>query len=764
MLARTLAFITGIYCLLQFPYLPSLWLLGLLPVSFVLSRYHFSFNLLFCLIFGFSWALVSAHLKMNDELNENIENETVFIKGEIASLPEFYDDHVRFLINIDEVSNLSGEQFTSPGLVRLSWYKNDAVLAPGESWQLKVKLKRPYSFMNSGGFDYEAWMMRQGIKATGYVKQDSQNKKLADTNHYVIERLRYQVAERLKSYIDKPLLGFVLALTLGDRSQLSPEQWQILHETGTSHLVAISGLHLGLIAGFIYFFSSFIWRRFYCLTQTMPAPMFASIMAFIGALIYALLAGFSLPTQRALIMIAVFLVAILNARRLLMTNVICIALVLVLLIDPFALIAADFYLSFFAVISILYLTRFRINLYHNVIRWVNLQCLLSLALLPILIFWFKQIPLYSVLANLVVIPVIGFLVLPLSLMALVFLFPSPVVSQYVYFLIEKINNYYWTYLEYLSELNNSVIPIAAPTFYSLLLVIVGVMILIMPKGLPARYLGFFFFLPLLFPVSKKLNNGEFEFNLLDVGQGLSAVVQTKEHVLVYDTGANYSPRFNIGDAVVKPYLREKGIKDISLLMISHGDNDHIGGAKAVINNFKVDKVLTSAPEKMKQRFSDQEINICHAGQHWQWDGVYFEILHPDENSHFDGNNGSCVLKVSSNTGSVLLTGDIEKEAEASLVKQYGNYLDVDALLVPHHGSKTSSTKAFISTVSPKYALIPAGYNNRFGFPKKDIMDRYDAEAVKTFISYETGEISFNFRDEGLQIDEFRTKNRRFWHH
>ncbi len=764
MLAGTLAFVAGIYCLMQLSYLPSLWLIALLPLAFFLARYFFTFRLVLFFFLGFCWALFCAQLKMSSVLDAEIEKADVLIKGVITSIPETSNGHVRFLIDVKEISALSGQSFVSPGIVRLSWYKHKSIPVPGEIWRLKVKLKRPYGFMNSGGFDYEAWMLRQGIKATGYVKFDKQNQRIGEVNSYFIQRLRHNIAYQLRSTLDKPLLGLVLALTLGDRSQLEAEQWQVLSQTGTNHLIAISGLHLSLVAGFIYFLARFIWSRVYFLTQRIPAPLFASIMAFLGAFIYALLAGFALPAQRALIMIAVFMIAMFSVRQVLVTNVICIALVLVLVLDPFAIIAVDFYLSFMAVIFILYISRFRISKHHHLTRWIRLQCLLSFALCPILIFWFKQIPLYSVLANLIAIPVIGFLVVPLTLIALVLMFPLPQFSQSLYELINKINEFQWSYLEFLSQQQNAIIPVAAPNLWSLLLAVIGVLILIMPKGLPARWLGLFFFMPLLFPLTEKFKQGEFEFVLLDVGQGLAAVIQTKEHTLVYDTGAQFSESFNIGDAVIKPYLREKGINQISTLLISHGDNDHIGGADAVIENFRINNILSSVPRSFAGQFSEEKLGYCYAGQKWHWDGVYFEILHPQEEDVFAGNNASCVLKVSSKQGSVLLTGDIEKEAEQSLIKRYNHELHADILLVPHHGSRTSSTEAFISAVLPKHAFISAGYRNRFGFPKKDIMRRYDVHGVKIFVSNKTGEISAKFRDEGLQIDEFRTKNSRFWHH
>ncbi len=764
MLAGTLAFTAGIYCLMQFSFLPSLWLLFFSLVFIIIYRYFYIFRISLFFILGFCWALLFAHLKISHTLDPEIENVDVFIKGVIIKIPETSDKYVRFLFKVEEISDLKGKSYISPGLVRLSWYKNQTIPVPGEKWQFKARLKQPYGFMNTGGFDYEAWMLRQGISATGYIKVDNQNKKTGEDNSYFIQKLRYNIAFRLKQILDKPFLGIVLALTLGDRSQLDSKQWQVLSQTGTSHLIAISGLHLSLVAGFIYFFSGLIWRQSFFLTQRIPASYIASMMAFIGAFVYALLAGFGLPTQRALIMIGAVLIATFSARQLLVINIICFALLIVLILDPFAVVSVDFYLSFMAVIFILYVSRFRINQYHDLTRWIRLQFLLSFALCPILIFWFKQIPFYSVFANLVAIPVVGFLVVPLNLIGLVLLFPLPDVAKNLFEIINTINGIQWSYLELLSDQNNSIIPIAVPNLWSLLLAIIGVLILIMPRGLPSRGIGCLFFLPLLFPMTEKLDSGEFDFNLLDVGQGLAAVIQTQEHALIFDSGAKFSERFNIGDAVIKPYLRQKGIERVSMLIISHADNDHIGGADAIINNFEIEQILTSVPAEFYQQSISGRVEACYSGQKWNWDGVSFEILHPAKASLFTGNNASCVLKVSSGTGAVLLTGDIEQEAEQSLINNYEKHLDADILLVPHHGSKTSSTKHFISAVSPKYAFISAGYRNRFGFPKKDIINRYDAHGVKTFVSNETGELTAKFRDEGLQIDEFRTKNRRFWHH
>lgn len=760
MLAWTLAFAAGIYCLLQFSIMPSLWVLLILPLLFLLNRYFSVFRLILLFCLGFSWALLRLGSDVSHSLNPDLESKVVQLTGSVISLPVIYDDHVQFLFDVNDVVDNKKHHFTSPGIIRLNWYKTKVIPAPGETWLLSAKLKRPYSFMNPGAFDYETWMMRQGIKATGYVKKSKTNQMLGESNGFFMQRLRYKLSQEIKNTIDKPLLGLVLALSLGDRSQLDPNQWRALTHTGTNHLIAISGLHLGLIAGLIYFLSQTIWRQFYFATQIIPAPIIASILAFVGAFFYAALAGFSLPTQRALIMIAVFLLGLLSSRRLLVSNVVCIAIVLILLLDPFSILAADFWLSFTAVTLILYITRYRHSNQSPLRRWLQLQCLLSLALAPFIIFWFKQFPLYSIFANLIAIPIIGFIVVPLVLLAMILLLPFPRRSEFIYDFVDKISNLHWSYLDFLSQQNSAIIPVAGTNKVSLIIAIIGIVILLMPKGLPGRWLGLLFLLPLLFPITISLKPGEFKFSLLDVGQGLSAVIQTSQKTLVYDAGARFSERFNIGDAVIKPYLRYKGTTQLDMLMISHGDNDHIGGAYSIIEQFKIDRVLSSVPEKLSISHAER----CHAGQKWLWDGVEFEVLHPSIESDFTGNNASCVLKVSSQHGSVLLTGDIEQAAEKSLINNMPEQIKVDILLAPHHGSKTSSSNEFIATIAPEYAVISAGYRNRFGFPKQDIMSRYEAHGVKTLVTFMTGEISMKFSAAGLIIEQFRSKNRRFWHH
>ncbi len=717
----------------------------LLLLGFIFSRYYSKLRLI--VLLGFSLLLIQS--SPTSPLDVTLSKREFIITGTVVSIPKTDQHKIQFLFKTDQ---LQADQM--PRIIRLNWYRTDHVLVPGEVWRLRVKVKKPYGFMNPGGFNYERWLLRQGITLVGSVKADEQNQRIGLASGYFIERLRYQIQQEMSQRVAQPLLGFALALSIGDRSKLNLKQSQTMQKTGTSHLVAISGLHLSFVAGIIFFLARFIVSRFCLITKRLPASLFASIISFGFVFFYAALAGFSLPTQRALIMIFAVLLAFLFGRQLKALNIVLVAAALIVVLDPLAIMAADFWLSFMAVMFILYITRYRIGNENRLMALLRLQLFLSLALSPLLAFWFMQVPLYSVFANLIVIPLMGLVILPLLFLALLLLLLVPEWATILYAMIAKINTFYWYYLDFLATQSHSIAEVAMPNLVTLCLGVIGVLILLMPKGLPARPLGIVFLLPLLIPIVDKPQINEFDFTLLDVGQGLAAVIQTNNNVLIYDTGVRFASGFNTGDAVLKPYLKYNGIKTISMLLLSHDNLDHIGGADALIGSFNIEQMISSPP----MQFGNHVTQSCHSGLKWQWDGVHFEILHPLRDTFFKGNNASCVLKVYSPHGAVLLTGDIEKEAEQRLLQRVPNQLKADVLVVPHHGSRTSSTLEFIKQVDPKYAFFASGYENQYGFPKHDIMQRYQSLGVQTRVSYQTGAISVQFRQGALKIEESRHSN------
>jgi competence protein ComEC len=567
--------------------------------------------------------------------------------------------------------------------------------------------------------------------------------------------VRQTIAEKLDSLpIQSQYIGIIKALTIGDKHDVTQQQWDVFRQTGTVHLLAISGLHIGLVSGLMYFIVLSIGAR---LSFTSP-QQFAAISAISVGLFYSALAGFSVPTQRSLLMLTIAMMAITWQRNVTATNTLALALVGVLLLDPLAVLSAGFWLSFLAVMLIVYslagrLGRARYGLSAIKIHWVT-----ALGLAPLLLYYFQQISVVSPLSNFFTVPVISFLVVPLCLLGVLLLFFLPTLANQLFVLIDTIIHYLWLVLIEMVELPYATIQSALPPFYSVPLALVGVFILLAPKGLPARWLGLVMLLPLSFVDLIKPDTGQVRFTLLDLGQGLSAVVETSTHTLLFDSGAKYSDRYDMGSAVIIPFLTHRGINEIDTFIISHADNDHIGGAESIIKHTKVKQILSSVPDALAQHAVEQ----CRAGQSWVWDQVSFEILSPIEGALDGENNNSCVLKVSSNYGSLLLTGDIEKPAEQWLLQSSTEALNSDILIAPHHGSKTSSTRPFLEQVNPQIILVPAGYKNKFSFPHQQVIERYDDLMIPWVNTADRGALIVDVSSSVLDIKSARSIQGKYW--
>ena len=759
MLAWMLAFAAGIYTVMQFPVLPSPLILWPWPVLIVCAWRLPWLRLPVCFCTGACWMILYGHMLLADSLPANLEQEDLLVEGRVVSLPESFDRYQRFRFLITHRHTEEGKRIPFRLNTRLNWYASPVAVMPGEYWRFTVRLRRPHGFMNPGGYDYEAWLLRQRIRALGYVREAASAKRLAVKSGAVTERLRFTLKQKIEALVPADYLGLIIALSLGDRSGLTNRQRDLLNRTGTSHLIAISGLHLGLVAGIVFFLARLCWRQFPVLTDKITAPLFAGCAALAAAGFYAMLAGFTLPTQRALIMLAVLCFAIGSSRPIRARYSLTLAGFLVLLYDPMSLLAMDFWLSFSAVALILYLLQGRRNRFSRVRRWFYLQIALCVSLLPLLATCFNQVPVYSLFANLFAIPLIGMLVVPMVLIAVCLVFVNTHAAALLLNQIAGLIDLFWWYLRELGALPGSSVAIPDPGALGLLAGVAGMLVLFMPRGLPGRWLGILGLFPLFFPMVRQPTWQEFDFVMLDVGQGLSALVKTKSHSLLFDTGARFSERFNVGEAVLVPYLRQNGVTKLDTLVISHGDNDHIGGAEAVITSLQPEVILTSVPARLESTNG----RLCQQGQKWSWDGVHFEMMHPATGFAGSENNRSCVLKVSSLYGSVLLTGDIEKQAEKQLLQLAPKKLAADILVVPHHGSRSSSTPAFIEAVMPEHAFIAAGYRNRFNLPNQDILTRYNDRAVKTHVSYQTGALQVQVGKAGLNVQSYRAQQQRFWH-
>ena len=769
MISGIISFLFGILLLQQLSILPSIywcWLLILISgLPFIAKPYRIT--LLF--IIGFLWALLRAHWVLDIVLPPEMQGKDVLVTGVVASIPVDDTRKRRFEFDIETLEFNHNQQMPI-GKVRLSWYhkrrstdKNYLKLKAGQRWQFWLRLKQPHGFINPGGFDYEGWLYSKKIRATGYVRINSKKKQFAknlddQASGYNVLRLRQALHDKLIQTTSKTDFGGILiALAMGERTGITKEQWRVFRATGTSHLVAISGLHIGLLAGFVFFIVLRIWPYLGASALKIASPRAAALSALLIAGFYAALSGFAIPSQRALIMLSIVMLSIFWRHKVQSAQVLSLALLAVLLLDPIAVLSPGFWLSF-AAVSIIGLAAFgRLTVDKSWKIWGRLQWRISMALIPLLLFLFQQASLVSPIANLFAIPIVSFLTVPLVLFAssIVSLFPS--IASVLYSFADATLSILWWLLAYLAETSFSQWHSVKPDILSLCLASLGFILLLTPKGWPAKYLGLFLILPLLWPRSDLPQQGEVEVTLLDVGQGLAAVVQTNKHSLLFDTGPKFSKSFDTGSAVVVPFIRDKNIGKLDMLIVSHKDNDHSGGLKSIRNEVEVGQLVTSYDTEGSER--------CYAGQNWSWDGVLFEILNPASSLEYKNrNNGSCVLRVSVGNESLLLSADIEKIAEKQLINTRYGQLKSTYLVSPHHGSKTSSSQRFLDAVNPDYIFIPVGFMNRYRMPHSSVLQRYKNKNVSILETYKTGAISvlFGHKSSNKIPQQYRKESRKYW--
>lgn len=709
---------------------------------------------------GWLWAWVHAAVILGAELEHRLEGKDLLVEGSIYGLPRKLEHGQRFVFHVTRVADRNTKQNFS-ALIQLNWHRPPAILRTGDRWRVVVRLKRPHGFLNPGGFDYEKWLFERRIRATGYVRKDSRNR-LLDTNAFTpLSDLRQSLADKLDVILsERSAGGLVRALAVGDRSAIEPDQWRILRATGTNHLVAISGLHIGLVAGWIYFLAKCVWNVL-GLTRWARTSTVAALASILAAGVYAALAGFSLPTQRAFCMVLITMSGLLFGHRTKPNRLLALALSVVLILNPIAVLSVGFWLSFYAVALLIYLSHGRYGQQRVWWRWNRLQIGLLLGLGPLLLFSMQQVALLAPVANLIAIPWIGMLVIPLTLVGSALLVISPTLSSVLLLLAQSMVEWLWPVLEWLAGVPGMVWSQAAPRPWTLAPAAIGALWMIAPKGWPARWLGSVLLLPMVLTNAPAPAVGAAWVTLLDVGQGTAAVVRTAHHTLVYDTGPRFSPRFNTGSAVVAPFLRHYGLRRIDRLMVSHDDNDHSGGVQGLLDEVTVTQIWAGLPEAL----APLRAKACHAPQAWVWDRVHFELLHPQKNQKLSGNDASCVLRIESAGGfSVLLPGDIEAGVESQLAQVEARRLSATVLVAPHHGSSTSSSGVFLEQVRPHYVLFPVGYRNRWGFPRPEVIGRYTGQGTELLDTAHDGAITVQLPNSGTMPPPQRHRNRvlRYW--
>ncbi len=750
MIGRALAFAGGDLVLQQFSHLPpvsALLILGVLAA--IMARLRYWHSLFF--VIGFLWASAFGYYQLNERLSPEFEGVPLVITGKISNLPDQNTQRANFEFTVTEATE------KLPSNLKLSWYEPTAILHAGETWTFTVKLKRPHATFNLGSQDFERWLFTQNIGATGTIYAKIPPVFIASAASWNIDHWRQIIGDTLtKNYGENSSVALLKALTIGDDNGLTPENWDVFRITGTTHLIVISGSHIALIAGLIYWLTLKLWTRLNMLRFSPPrAAALASLITAIG---YASLAGFVVPTKRAVIMLGIVMVASFYQRQLSHLHSFAVALLAMLIFNPTILLSIGFWLSFLAVALILYRLAGRLKSRPNAWNGVDIQLTVSLGLSPLLLFFFQQTSLISPLVNFVAVPIVELLLVPFALLLIPLIFVAPWLADKLFFALNHILHWLMTGLEFAATVPNASMDYSQPSILGLILSCVGLLWLFAPRGIPARWLGLILNLPLLFPVVAKLNQGDAIITLLDVGQGLAVSVQTQHHQLLYDTGAKFPNGGDMGKNVVLPFFRYEGVKQLDTLLISHGDNDHIGGAKSILQTLPVQQILTSVPEK----FIPYQTTMCHAGQTWTWDEVTFTILSPAKTFEANHNNNSCVLKIETTQNGVLLTGDIEATAENWLVENVGEALRANVLIAPHHGSKTSSTAAFLDAVKPETILIPAGYRNPFHHPSKEVLARYQTINAKILTSANDGALTVKLNSDGVKIESLRDTVGKYW--
>jgi len=741
------AFVLGVLALQRCADLPDLsfaWALVAVALALVLARTHPRALAVLLLVAGalagFHYAAWRAQQALAQWLPVAWEGRDITLEGQVANLPQPGERGTRFLFHVDRVAT-PGAQV--PRTIALTWYADARAdvppprLVPGDSWVLTVRLKRPRGLSNPHTFDFEPWALERGIRATGYVR--ARESAAAAHGHapgwtYTLHRWRLQVRESMQAQLgDARLRGVLVALAIGDQDAIAPDDWEVFWRTGVGHLMSISGLHITMLAGLGFALAHFAWVRVPGLVLRLPARKAAVVAGTLVALAYALMTGYAVPAQRTFVMLAVIAACLLLDRQASSSRVLALAALVVLLLDPWAVLSAGFWLSFGAVAAIFYVMASRTGRTGIFASAVTEQLAVTVVMVPMLLALFQEVSLVSPLANAFSIPLVSLVVVPLAILGA--FIDAPWLLEGAHVLMLGL----MTPLEWLAGLPRAMLESHAPQPWTVATALVGCALLLAPRGVPMRSLGAAWLVPLFAIAPQPPAWGEAWIEVLDVGNGLALVVRTATRALAYDAGPSWSAESDSGARIVVPFLRGEGVARLDGLVISHADDDHAGGAISLAASRAPPWLLSPLPAGHELQLMFDDSRRCEAGRRWVWDGVSFVVLHPGSAIYEEApaaarrtrreNDRSCVLRVSTATRSVLLTGDVEGRGEREMLDR-GEDLKADVLIVPHHGSRTSSGAAFLDAVSPAIAIFSVGHRNRFGHPHGAVLGLYRARGVE----------------------------------
>ncbi|MEQ1682491.1 MAG: DNA internalization-related competence protein ComEC/Rec2 [Burkholderiaceae bacterium] len=738
-------------------------------------------------LLGFGASGWRASLRLADELPIALEGRDLRVTGTVASLPQRSAAGLRFRFEVD-AAQLDGQSVRVPALLTLGWYSGwheDAALTQpqtelraGQRWSFTLRLRQPHGKLNPHGFDYELQLFEQGVRATGAVRDAPAPALLHAAAGYPVERLRQRVRDAIEASVpDRRAAGVLSALAVGDQGAIEREDWDLYRNTGVAHLVSISGLHITMFAWLSGVLVAALWRRSARLALWLPVPHAARWGGLALAVAYALFSGWGVPAQRTVWMLATVTLLQAFGLRWPWALVLLTAGVVVTALDPWALLQAGFWLSFAAVGLLMASAapantevpateasgwrRWPLRLVGVARAGLRTQLIATLGLTPLSLVFFQQVSLVGFAANLVAIPLVTLVITPLALLGVVLV---PLWAAGAWF-VQQLN----TWLGLLGLVPGAVWSVPVAPLWAQVAGLLAASLAVLPLPWRVRALALPLALPLLMPPRDAPEAGHFELLALDVGQGTAVLVRTRGHVLLFDAGPQYSRESDAGQRVLLPLLRARGESRIDTLVLSHRDLDHVGGAAALLKAMPVGEVLSSLEFQHPVLAAARQSRRCSAGQSWVWDGVHFDVLRPAEADYDSGlksNAMSCVLRVAEareGGRSALLTGDIERDQEAALVAGQPEALRSDVLIAPHHGSRTSSTGAFLDAVRPATAVFQAGYRNRFGHPAPDVLQRYRDRGIVLRTSPACGAWRWQAGGSAEGVCQ-RDVALRYWHH
>lgn len=711
------------------------------------------------LLSGFGWVGLHAAWTLDAQLPVQWEKRDQVVSGRIVDLPEADERRTRFRLRVD--SDAAQPEALRGQLLQLSWHDDFGATEPGPRtqlqagarWQMTVRLRAPRGLSNPGGFDRERHSLALRIAANGHVRSPETARLQAPP--VGINAWRDGMAGRMQADISKPSSRYVRALSIGDTRGLSERDWEILRATGLTHLIAISGFHVGMVAGFIALLGAGVWWLFPRLGRLMPRPLAAGIMALVGAVGYAGVAGFGLPTVRTALMVAVVVLARMWRRPVTVTDSLALAAIVVLVFDPLSILMAGFWLSFAGVAWLVWCLPDTQEV-PMLRQFLSAQGVATLGLLPLTAVLFGQASLAGPLANLLAIPWWSLVVIPLALLGTALEVLHAGAGAWAWQAAVWCFDLSWWLFERMAGSRFALWWLPEARWFALPLALLGAFWCLLPRGVPGKWLASLLWLPLLWPDRELPRHGEAELVMLDVGQGLAVLVRTSRHALLYDAGPAVKDGFDAGERVVVPALRALGVGRLDRAVVSHHDNDHAGGFEAVRRVVQVG--LTSTPAGSPMPLEE----TCEAGQSWEWDGVRFRFLHPVPHFPYLGNEASCVLRVETAHGAFLLTGDIGDVVERMLVQREGAALRAEVVLAPHHGSAGSSDPRLISATGARLVLVSSGHDNHFGHPRQDVVQRWERAGAEVLGTADSGAIRVWAGRNGLAVRERRAFRARPW--